>query len=104
MTPALAQEYIKRRMHELGFGDNYHIRLKHFIIRQGETRVEKAYNSFYILVEEPARLQIKSQNGFFELANTNANEMQYEHHGKITIRHTGGAIARVRFIQVIPYK
>src|SRR5687768_3602986 len=103
MTPALAQEYIKRRMNELGFGDKYHMRLRHFILQGAETRNEKAYGSYYILVEEPVRIQIKSQNGFFDLANTNANEMQYEHHGKITIRNTGTTVARVRFIQVIPF-
>lgn len=104
MTPALAQEYVKRRMAELGYKTKYHMRLRHFILQVGETRIEKAYGSYYVLTEEPASISIKSQNGFFHLANTNANEMQYEHHGKITIQNTGDSVSRVRFIQVIPFK
>lgn len=103
MTPALAQEYIKGRMRELGYGDKYHLRFKHFVLQGLELRTEKAYRSFYILVEDPLRIVITSQNGVYDLANTNTNELQYEHHGKITIKNTGGLVARVRFIQVIPF-
>lgn len=104
MVPALAHEYVKRRMVELGYGDKYHMRLRHFILQGTEVRTEKAYGSYYILVEEPQRISIKSQNGLFDLDNTNTNELQYEHHGKIRIENTGRQPARVRFIQVIPYK
>ncbi len=104
MIPALAHEYVKRRMIELGYGDKYHMRLRHFVLQGVEKRTEKAYGSYFILVSEPTNVQIKSQNGVFDLDNNNVNEMVYEHHGKITITNTARSIARVRFIQVIPYK
>lgn len=104
MTPALAQEYVKRRMIELGYGDKYHLRFKHMILQSGETRIEKAYGSYYILVEEPVNISVRSQNGIFDLSFTNTNELQYEHHGKIYIINSAGGVSRARFIQVIPYK
>jgi len=104
MTVNLALEYIPRRMQELGFGNKYHLRFRHFILQDRETVNLKAFNSFFILIEEPARINIKSQNGIFNIALTNANEMTYEHHGQIQIRNTSTTVARARFIQVIPYK
>ena len=104
MTPALAQEYIKGRMHELGYGDKYHIRFRHLVLQGAENRIQKAYGSYYILVEEVADVLVKSQNGIFDLSNKNTNELQYEHHGSIQIKNNTNQVTRVRFIQVIPYK
>lgn len=104
MTVNLALEYIPRRMCELGYGKKYHLRFRHFIVQVGETVSLKAFNSYFILIEEPVRINVKSQNGIFDIALTNADELQYEHHGQIKIRNTGRAIARARFIQVTPYK
>ncbi len=104
MTPNLALDYIKRRMSELGYHDKYHMQLRHLILQSGENVKFKAYNSYCVLAEEPAQVQVKSQNGLFDLTLTTATELKYEHHGLIQFRNLGQGIARVRFIQVIPYK
>lgn len=104
MTPALGLEYVKRRMRELGYGNRYHMQFRHFVLQPGETLKVKGYNSYYMLVEEPVQVNIRSQNGIFDLSITTASELKYEHHGLIQIRNTGETITRVRFIQAIPYK
>ncbi len=102
MTIALALEYIPRRMRELGFGNEYYLRFRHFVLSPGEMREEEGYNQFFILVEEPVDVSVNSEFGVFDLSLANANEMSYEHQGLIKIQNQSPGINHVRFIQVIP--
>jgi hypothetical protein len=102
MTTDLALEYIPRRMKELGYGDNYSLRFAHFVLQANQTVNVDASCQFFILVEEPANMDIESDNGIFNLALASTNEMQYEHQGQIILTNLVGAINNVRFIQVIP--
>ena len=102
MTTDLALEYIPLRMKELGFGDNYSLRFAHFVLQPNGTVNIEASCQFFILVEEPANVDVESDNGVFNLSLSSANEMQYEHQGQIIVKNLVNAVNNVRFIQVIP--
>lgn len=102
MTIALALEYIPRRMNELGYGANYYIRFRHFVLQPSEKIEVDAYNQFYILVEEVADVKVESDFGLFDIAEADTNEQTYEHQGAIVISNTTDRINHLRFIQVIP--
>ena len=102
MTINLALEYIPRRMEELGFGNDYYLRFRHFVLQPSEQLDVPAFNQFFILVEEAQDVSVKSEFGIFDLSLRNANEMVYEHQGQITLQNYASAINHVRFIQVIP--
>lgn len=102
MTIALALEYIPRRMKELGYGAEYYIRFRHFVMQPQEKLEVDAYNQFYILVEEVTDASVSSDFGLFDLAVQNTNEQTYEHQGAIAINNYADRINHLRFIQVIP--
>ncbi len=102
MTINLALEYIPRRMEELGIGDHYYLKFRHFVLQPSEVREEPAYNQFFILVDEAQDVSVISEFGVFDLSLRSANEMLYEHQGQIIIQNNASSINHVRFIQVIP--
>ncbi len=102
MTIALALEYIPRRMKELGYGANYYIRFRHFVLQPNEKTEVDAYNQFFILVEEAADVKVESDFGLYDIAEDSTNEQSYEHQGAIIITNTTDRINHLRFIQVIP--
>lgn len=102
MTIALALEYIPRRMKELGYGAEYYIRFRHFVLQPNEKLDIDAYNQFYILVEETSDVSVASDFGLFDIAEDNINEQTYEHQGAIEITNYADRINHLRFIQVIP--
>lgn len=101
MTAGLALEYISRRMKELCYGDNYHIRFRHFIVPSNKTITIAAYNQLFIILE-PYDGIVESDTGLFDFSFEGANEMQYEHQGEIRLVNVSGASTHFRFIQVIP--
>jgi hypothetical protein len=102
MTINLALEYIPRRMEELGFGNDYYLRFRHFVLQPSEQLDVPAFNQFFILVDEAQDVSVISEFGIFDLSLKNANEMLYEHQGQIKIQNNASVINHLRFIQVIP--
>lgn len=102
MNTALALEYIPRRMRELGYGSDYYIRFKHFVLQPNEKMELDAYNQFFILVEEVADVRVESEFGLYDIAEDKINEQTYEHQGTIIITNYATRINHIRFIQVIP--
>lgn len=102
MNIALALEYIPRRMKELGYGSDYYIRFRHFVLQPSEKLEIDAYNQFYILVEEINDASVMSDFGLFDIAEEKTNEQTYEHQGEIKINNYSSRINHIRFIQVIP--
>jgi hypothetical protein len=87
MTTDLALAYISRRMEELGYGNNYFIKCRHFSLQPEEERVIDAYNELFIFIDGD---------------NEGINEQQYEHQGKLTITNKAKILKQVKFIQAIP--
>jgi len=102
MTPALAIEYIPRRMKDLGYGENYYLRFINMVLQAGEVRITEASAEFFILIEDPKNVSVESEMGIFNATLTTINEMQYEHQGQITITNLAEGIANIHFIQIIP--
>lgn len=100
MTAELAHEYIKRRMDELGHA-RYHIRFRHFNLKPQEQRKVDGNRQLYILTEPNGCIRVQSEIGVFDLTDTTANELQYEHQGTIGLTNYSQFSQQVRMIQVI---
>ena len=104
MTIELAIEYIPRRLEELGYGKNYNIRFRHYVLQPNENKKIDADNQLFILIEPNGTASVKSDFGVYDLTAFNVNELQYEHQGQILINNYTGLMQHVRFIQIIPKK
>jgi hypothetical protein len=103
MTTQIALEYIPRRMKELGYDSNYHIRFRHIVLKQDGCIEINAQNQLYILVEDVDQVNILSDFGVYDLTqNTDTNEQFYEHQGIIFIGNYSAQTQHLKFIQVIP--
>lgn len=102
MTSDLALDYIARRMHEMGFGKNYMLRFRHILLKTSETRELFAYNQIFLLIDPVATIKIESDVGLFDLNEDHANELQYEHRGRIKITNLAVTPTNARFLQAIP--
>ncbi len=102
MTSDLALDYISRRMIEMGFGKNYLLRFRHMLLKVGELREIVAYNQIFLLIEPMPSIRIESDVGLFDVNEDQANEMQYEHRGRIRITNLSLSPTNARFIQAIP--
>jgi len=101
MTPELANEYIKRRMRELGHGDNYHIRFRHLVLAPMEVRKMDATRQLLILAAPKENIRIQSDMGIFDVAEFSTNELQYEHKGTVLFTNYSPIPQQVQMIQVI---
>jgi hypothetical protein len=102
VTSDLALDYIARRMREMGYGKDYLIRFRHVLLKLNETREITAYNQIFLLIEPVLDIRIESDVGLFDLTEDHANEMQYEHRGRIKITNLSMTQINVRFLQAIP--
>jgi hypothetical protein len=101
MTGELALEYIRRRMAEMGYKD-YLLRFRHLLLRVNETREIIGYNQIFMLVEPAQDIRIESDVGVFDVNEDHANELQYEHRGRIKTTNLSLSPTNVRFLQAIP--
>lgn len=102
MTIELATDYIRRRMDELGFGNHYYIRFRHFVLKAGEAKQVDGDNQLFILVDPKDNISVQSVFGIFDVTADNVNELQYEHQGKIMLKNHSSLLQHIRFVQVIP--
>jgi hypothetical protein len=101
MTIALAQDYLRGRMAELGYADQYYVRLRHYVLRPQETIHIDADIHIFLLVQPPVMVRVQSEYGIYDLTVDNVNELQYEHQGKITVESYASHLQHIQFIQVI---
>ena len=102
MNPELALEYISRRMQEMGYGKNYLLRFRHILLKAGEVRELTAYSQLFLLIDTAQNIRIESDVGLFDLSDEHANELQYEHRGRIRITNLSDTPTNTRLIQAIP--
>ena len=102
MTEGLAIELAKRKMEELGVGENYLLRLRHFQIGSLSKLELDGENHLYILVDPDNLTKVYSKAGVYNVLDEKLNEMTYLHRGKITVNNQGGGYLQVKFLQVIP--
>jgi hypothetical protein len=89
-------------MKEMGYGKDYLIRFRHVLLKLNEVREITAYNQIFLLIEPVHDIRIESDVGLFDLTEDHANEMQYEHRGRIIISNLSMSQVNVRFLQAIP--
>lgn len=102
MTSDLALDYISRRMQEMGYGKKYLLRFRHVLLKVNEFRELTAYNQIFLLIDPIATIRIESDVGLFDLNEYGANELQYEHRGRIKISNLSLSPTNARFLQAIP--
>jgi len=102
MTSDLALDYISRRMQEMGYGKKYLLRFRHVLLKVNESRELTAYNQIFLLIDPIATIRIESDVGLFDLNEYGANELQYEHRGRIKISNLSLSPTNARFLQAIP--
>ena len=102
MTIDLALQYIPKRMQEMGFKNQYHLRLRHLVLQPQDERKLDAFNQLILLVDEVQEVRIESDTGIYDLTEENVNELTYEHQGEVVITNQSSFVNRIRFIQVIP--
>lgn len=102
MTTELALEYIKRRACEQCYGNDYTLRVRHFVLQPREKRKVDGHNQFFILIEPYCDLRVESAAAIFDITEDNINELEYEHRGDMTVTNHSIFVNHVRFIQVIP--
>jgi hypothetical protein len=101
MTIALAQDYLGGRMAELGYAENYYLRLRHYVLRPQEAILIDADIQVFLLIQPPVMVRVQSGYGIYDLTVDNVNELQYEHQGKIEVTNYASYLQHVQFIQVI---
>lgn len=110
MTEPFALQYIPRRMKQLGYGDDYFLAFRHFIIPALDSLDINAGDELFIqlsplgnLRTDELRITVESEFGFFDEGAGGANEMVYEHRGRIRITNLSDTdTGHIQFIQVIP--
>jgi len=102
MTTDLALEYIRKRACELCYGEDYTLRVRHFVLQAQEERMIDGHNQFFILIEPYCDLRIESDTALFDISEQLINELQYEHRGHIKLTNLSMFVNHARFIQVIP--
>lgn len=102
MTINFALEYIPRRARELGWGDNYFLRLKEIRFQPVEVKTIEAYNQFIILTDVGYNLKIESEMGIIDWTDYSLPENLYEHSGLITLTNKWEGNNNIQYIQVIP--
>jgi hypothetical protein len=88
-------------MAEMGY-TNYLLRIRHLLLKVNETREIIAYNQIFMLIEPVVDIRIESDVGLFDASEDHANEMQYEHRGRIKTTNLSPSTTNVRFLQAIP--
>jgi hypothetical protein len=101
MTTALALEYLRGRMAELGFADKYYIRLRHYVLLPKQAITIHADVHVFLLIQPPVMVRVQSEYGIHDLTVDNVNELQYEHQGIIEVENYASYLQHVQFIQVI---
>lgn len=103
MTINFAIEFISRRMRELGYGDKYVFRLRHFVLTNRQSITVDAHaGEFFLIAADTTSVRVDSDAGLYDRGDSTTNELLYEHHGEITITNKTTALNFIKMIQVIP--
>ena len=102
MTIEFALDFIPRRMRELGYGDNYIIRWRHFQIEPNQTLKLESNNEYFMLINPSSNFAVRSKAGVFDLLDAAVDEQKYEHRGKVQVKNRAEETQLILFIQVIP--
>jgi hypothetical protein len=90
MTVGYLQEYIPRRMKEMGHGDNYELEMRTIILSGDETIPLTTRNTWVWapldLIATAGDIEITSEFGYYTATGANSRENHYEFTGKVKVR------------------
>ena len=87
---------------ELGYSNDYHLRLKYMYMAPGEIRTIEAYNQLIILVDVGRYVKVESDMGVMDWTDNNLRDYQFEHQGFVTVTNKWEGNNTLQYIQVIP--
>lgn len=107
MTEGLAIEIAKHKMMELGVGDNYILRYRHFIILPESFVQIVANDELFILLNPNEMTKVESMLGDYDLEDIDEREHEHEVqyiHSRFIYVHNLSAKENLhaKFLQVIP--
>lgn len=102
MNEGTAITIAEHKMKELGVGENYILRYRHFRLDPNEVREIKGENHLYILTYPFYNIKVSSKAGVYDLEDDGINELQHVHRGIIKIENKSNVRLDVKFIQAIP--
>lgn len=102
MEEGTAIAVAKGKMKEIGIGDEYILRYRHFRLDAEETRTVKADNQYFILINSESQVKVKSKRGLYDMEDDGINELSHLHSGKIEITNQTNLRTDAKFLQVIP--
>ncbi len=103
MTEGLAIELAKQKMLEMGVGENYLIRFRHFQLAPLSQIKIQGFNELLILVRPDDNVKVYSKAGIYNEQDNGINEMQYVHRGLTVIfNQRKDKFLQVKILQVIP--
>ena len=103
MTEGLAIELARQQMMELGNGEDYIIRLRHFQIPPSSKIQLTGHNELLILIRPEHEVKMYSKSGIYNELDNRINEMQYLHRGlTVIINQKSEGYLQVKVLQVIP--
>lgn len=103
MNENLAIEIAKCKMRELGYGQNYTLRVRHLLLQEAQTRILKVGNNLLILYNPVSFTRVSSKMGVFDVTFPKSDEMQYVHSGNVTLTNLNeGLPTAFTLLQVIP--
>ncbi|GAB5419165.1 MAG: hypothetical protein Crog4KO_06730 [Crocinitomicaceae bacterium] len=103
MTEGMASEIAKEKMRDLGLKrKHYLLRYKFLRIDGLETRVLKAANDLFLVIDVPKGIKVKSKTGVYDLADIGITEMQHVHSGTTTVTNITKGFIDIKLLQVIP--
>ncbi|MBL4704293.1 MAG: hypothetical protein JKY54_07215 [Flavobacteriales bacterium] len=102
MNEGTAIEFARRKMYELGIGERYIIRYRHFRLDPSEQIEVKAENHLFVFIYPYQNIKVSSKAGIYDSNDLAINEMQHVHRGLIQIENQSKTRLGAKFIQVIP--
>jgi hypothetical protein len=102
MTTGLALDYIPRLMQDRGYGNNYMIQYRHYVLDPKEIRNIEGHNHIYVFIEPSDMIAIQSDTGVYDVSADNINELSYHHEGSIILTNYAPKTMHVTAIQIIP--
>jgi hypothetical protein len=102
MEEGTAIAVAKGKMKEIGIGDEFILRYRHFRLDPQETRVVKADNQYFILIYPYFNVKVKSKRGLYDMDDDGINELSHLHSGSIEITNQTNVRMDAKFLQVIP--
>ncbi len=92
--------YAKNRVAERGY-DNFRMVYRDLQLRPRQTKIIKAYNELWFILEVDRRIRVSSDYGIYDDVDKQLSEQIHEHADRIEILNRANSIQRITCLQII---